>query len=131
VIAVSHDLVSWRLTFPGRHLDCVGDEFGADVIGNRPTDHAPRPGVDDDGEVDLAGRSGVFGDVHAPQTVRAVGIEGAVDEVGVDLAVTGPGAAFAFPIVDPHRTTGAHETFAGRLGAMDPSTEAQLLSDPG
>jgi hypothetical protein len=130
-MVVRNDLVLWWVALPGRHLDRVSDELGANVIRDRPVHDASRPGIDDHSEVDLATSGGVFGDVHTPQPVRAVGIEGPVDEVVVDLAVARPGAApVAFPIVDPDRPSHIHQRFAGGLGAADAMTEAKLVAYP-
>jgi len=53
----------------------VDDEFGADVVRDRPAHDSPGPDVDHGGAVDLPLGGGVFGDVGAPEPVRAVGDE--------------------------------------------------------
>ncbi|MFT7649296.1 MAG: hypothetical protein ACI8Y4_004057 [Candidatus Poriferisodalaceae bacterium] len=69
------------LPSPDRHLDCVGDEFGTDVVGDQPANHPPRVSVDHDRAVDLAGVGWVFGDVHDPQPVRYRRVERTVDQI--------------------------------------------------
>ena len=65
---------------PDGHLQGVDDELGADVIGDRPADHPPAPGVDHDGQIDLAVGGGMFGDVAHPQPVGSVtGSDGSPD----------------------------------------------------
>ncbi len=92
MVGVGDGLAVASASSPAGHLDGVGDELGAEVIGDRPAHHPSGPGVDDHRQVDLAVGGGVFGDVHAPQPIRALVIEGAVDQVGVGVAARG-GAA--------------------------------------
>ncbi len=66
---------------PLGHLQSVDDELGADVVRDRPPDDPPGPDVDDRGAVHLPLGGGVFGDVGAPQPVRAVGDEPPADQV--------------------------------------------------
>ena len=106
-------LVSGWLSAPYRHLHGVRDQLGAHVIGDRPADDSAGPGVDDDGEVHLAGSGGVFGDVHDPQTVRALGVEAPVDQVVVDGSVPGSGAATAFAVVDALSAADSHQAGDG------------------
>jgi len=61
--------------------DGVDDEFGADVVRDGPADDPPGPDIDDRGAVDLPFAGGVFGDVGAPQPVRAGRGELPVDQV--------------------------------------------------
>src|SRR5207245_10550617 len=75
-------MLGW-LSSPDRHLERVNDELGADVIGDRPADHASGPGVEHDRAIELARVGAVFGDVHDPQPVRTVRVELAGDEVVV------------------------------------------------
>ena len=48
-------------------------ELGADVVGDRPSDDAPREHVEDGAAVDLAFSRRVLGDVGAPQLVGTLG----------------------------------------------------------
>lgn len=48
----------------GGYLDGVDDEFGADVIGDRPSHDPAAERVEDHRKVDLAGAGRVLGDVH-------------------------------------------------------------------
>jgi hypothetical protein len=66
---------------PERHLEGIDDELGPDVIGDRPADDASAEGVEDDGDVDLAGVGGVLGDVGDPQLVGLVDGELAVHQI--------------------------------------------------
>ena len=45
---------------------------GVDRAADRVADHPARPGVEDDGEIDEAGRDGDIGDVGDPELVRPV-----------------------------------------------------------
>ena len=126
-----HDLMSRWTAAPGRHLDRVGDEFGSEMVSDRPAHDPPGPRVDNDSEVDLALSSWVFGDVHNPQTVRALGVERPVHEVVADGAVAGAGAAtVAFRVVDPDRPTDPHQALTRRLRTTNTTTKAELVADP-
>ncbi len=80
MIGVGDRAVGWPAA-QGGHVDRVGDELGAHVIGDRPADDPSGPGVDDDGEVDPALAGAVLGDVLHPQPVRAVGAELAMHQI--------------------------------------------------
>lgn len=93
-------LVDGWLAPPDSHLDRVRDELGAEVIGNRPAHNPPRPGVEHDGLIHVAGPCRVFGHVHHSQADRPIRIEGPVDQIvsGVTLAWTGAATAAAEPL---------------------------------
>ncbi len=120
---MGNDLAAWRLASPGRHLDGVSDELGAEMVSDRPAHNPSGPGVEHDRQVHLAGPGPVFGDVHDPQLVGAVGIEGAVDAIVGGVAVTGPGPAPAAAVVDAHRAADGHQ--AGHGGARAPFAEPE------
>lgn len=54
MVAVVDALVGGRAPAPEGHLEGVDDELGAHVVGDRPAHDAAAPGVEDDGQVDLA-----------------------------------------------------------------------------
>ena len=97
MVGVGDRAFGWSAS-QGGHVDGVGDELGAHVIGDRPADDPSGPGVDDDGEVDPALAGAVLGDVLHPQPVRAVGAELAVHQIiraGIGRPVTGAALACA------------------------------------
>ena len=81
MVRVRHRRPLGRPAAPQRHLQRVDDELAAYVIGDRPTDDPAAPGVEHDGQVALALRGGVLGDVHDPQPVRSLGVEPAAHQV--------------------------------------------------
>jgi hypothetical protein len=97
VIGVCDRLPVGWLAAPDRHLERVDDEFGTDVIGDRPADHAAAERVEYRGEIHLACRGRVFGDVHDPEPVGALRVELAGDEIvvgdGVGVAAGAPATA--------------------------------------
>ena len=82
------------------HAEGVDDEFGAHVVVDGPADDVAGEHVDDCGAVDLPFSGEVFGDVGAPDVVRAVHREVAVDQVvvGVGVLVTDGATAVAAPV---------------------------------
>jgi hypothetical protein len=68
---VRHAPVLRGLSAPDGHLERVDDQLVAHVVGDRPAHDAAAPGVEDDGQVDLALAGGVLGHVHDPQPVLA------------------------------------------------------------
>lgn len=76
-----HDGAFGWAAAPQGHLERVDDELGAQEVGDRPAHDAARPGVEDDGQIDLAGLGRVFGNVADPEPVRARHAKGAVDEI--------------------------------------------------
>jgi hypothetical protein len=56
VVGVRDALTAAEAAPPQRHLEGVDDELRADVVGDRPAHDASAPGVEDDGQVDLARR---------------------------------------------------------------------------
>ena len=126
-----HDGAVGRLATPDRHLQRVDDELRAEVVRERPADHAPGPGVEHDREIDLAGAGRVFRDVAHPERVWRVDAELPVDEiVGRDGAEVSAGAApppAAIHALDSRRAHQPGDAFASHL---DASTEAQLGVHP-
>src|SRR5215218_8820002 len=64
------------------HLERVDDELGAQVVAHRPANDAAGEAVEDDGEVEPAGRGWDVLDVGDPELVWLHGYEVAADEVG-------------------------------------------------
>jgi hypothetical protein len=104
-------LVGW-LSAPDRHLESVDDEFGTDVIGDRPAHNSSGVRVEHDRAIELAGVGAVFGHVHDPQPVRSVGVELAGDEIVVEFSgeITFR-ASVASPTIDPGHAGLAHQPF--------------------
>jgi hypothetical protein len=60
---------------PGRHLQGIDADFGADVIGDRPAHDSTAEHIEHGAAVDLPGAGPMLGHVGALQAVRAVGVE--------------------------------------------------------
>jgi hypothetical protein len=80
LIAVVNQPWLWPAAVHG-HLQRVGDELGAHVLGHRPADDHSAVGVLDGCEVEPAFPGSEVGDVGDPQHVRSVGPERPFDEV--------------------------------------------------
>ena len=121
VVGVMHGLPGWWAAPPDSHLQGVDDELGADVISDRPADHPPRPGVNDDREIHLALDGGMLGDIGNPQPVRAVRGELARDQIvagnRVRVAAGATTAAFVDPDdpIDPHQSLDAFAAAANAI----------------
>jgi len=63
------------------HVQGRQDELGPEMGFHRPTDHAPAPGVEDDGEIQKPGPRRNVGDVGHPQLIGAGRCEVAGDEI--------------------------------------------------
>src|SRR3954451_3128979 len=70
-----------RPTVRDRHVQRVGDQAGAHVIGDRPADNRTRVQVDHGGQVGPAVPSSDVGDVAAPLLVRRLGGELPAEQV--------------------------------------------------
>src|SRR6266545_3255548 len=70
-----------RSTMCKRHLQCVGDELGAQVVGHRPADDPAAVEVLDGDEVEPALPGAQVGDVGDPAAVRSAGGEVALEEI--------------------------------------------------
>ena len=83
---------------PGRHVQRVQDELGAQVRGHRPTNHPPAPGIDDHSEVQEPRPGWDVGDVGHPQLVWSVRAEVALDQIrrGTGVLVA-PGRLWTAP----------------------------------
>jgi hypothetical protein len=82
-----------RLSADDGHAQRVGDQFGAHVLGNGPSNNKPGIGVHHRRAVHLAFQRRVLGDIGDPQHVRGVDGELAVDQVGAGLGVRVPDRA--------------------------------------
>ncbi len=123
-------LAGWWLTSPGSHLHRVSDEFGSEMISDRPTNNMSGPRVNHDGEIDLAVTCWVFGDIHDPEPMRPVRVKRPVHEIVGGIAVAGTRAALvAFRVVNPNCATGPHQSLTCRLRASNPAAEAKLFTN--
>ena len=116
---------------PDRHLDGVDHELGTEVIGDRPAHHPPAPGIEDDGQIDLALASRVLGHVHDPQPVRLGRVEVALHQVfgRRGLRIT-PGAASVVATVDALDAGLGHEPGHPLARAALALAQDQLGVDP-
>jgi len=112
---------------PG-HVQGVGDQLGAQMIGDRPAHHAAGEDIEDDRGVDPALTGAVLGDVGDPQPVRALGDEAAVDQVRPGRS-RGPGPAPPATVnpLEPDQFHAAPDPFAAHPAAL---ALAQLGVDP-
>src|SRR5713101_4876657 len=93
-------MLGWPAS-PDRHLYRVDDEFGTNVIRDRPAHHATTERVEHDREIHLAFVGGMFGDVNDPQSVGAGRIERAVHEIiGGHRSQGAAGAALVAASID-------------------------------
>jgi hypothetical protein len=131
VIGMGHRLARWRLSSPNGHLHGIHDELGADVVGDGPAHHPPAPGIEDDGQIDLALSGRVFGDVHDPQPVWLGWVEVALHQVlrrgGTGITA---GAAPELAPVDAHDAGLGHEPGHSLAGTPLTLAENQLGVDP-
>jgi hypothetical protein len=132
VVGVHDRLTLWWLASPAGHVQRVDDQLGAQVIGDRPAHDAAGPGVDDTTQIDLALGGRVLGDVAAPEPIRTVHAEVAIDQVRIRrgrrvAAGTSPPAARP---MQPDDAMQAHEAL--HLFVIDPpaEAEAQLMDHP-
>jgi hypothetical protein len=111
VVAVCDALTGGWLAAPDGHLDGVHDQFGADVVSDRPADNPTAPGVHHDGEVDLSFVAGMLGDVHDPEPVRCIDGELPLDQaLGRRGSWIPPGAPSpALAAVNPHDPGLSHQ----------------------
>ena len=82
---------------PG-HLQGVDDQLGAQVISDRPADHAAGVDIQHDRAVHPPAAGAVLGDVGDPQPVGAVGDEPPVDVIGPGRHVPHAGTAPPAPV---------------------------------
>ena len=76
-----------------RHLQCVGDELGAEVVGHRPADDAAAVQVLNGDEVQPPLPGTQVGDVCDPAAVRGAGCEVAVEKIVRRRARLGRGSS--------------------------------------
>src|SRR5580704_3451262 len=124
-------LPSWWTTAPDGHLESIDHEIRTHVVGDRPAHDSAAEGVEDHGQVGLAGLGRMLGDAHDPQTVRFFGIEGPLDQVvrGLGIEIT-PRAAAATAPVDAGHSGLAHQALDAFARAADVLTELELGVDP-
>lgn len=65
-----------------RHVERIKDQFGAQMIGHRPTDDAPTKRVENDGKKEKTRPCRHVGDIRYPQLVGAGGAKVPVDQIG-------------------------------------------------
>jgi len=58
---------------PNRHLQRTEDQLGPQMVGHGPADDATAEGIQNDAEVERAGRGGNEDDVGNPELVRPLG----------------------------------------------------------
>src|SRR3954451_24841301 len=118
---------------PGRdgHVQGVGDQAGAHVVGDRPAHHPAAVQIDHGGQIGPAVPRLDVGDVAAPLPVRRLGAELPPDQVRcADRPAPGDGGALPRLRVAPSQPSGAHEppdppepqpvSDRGQLGAHPP-----------
>ncbi len=109
------------------HAEGVDDEFGAHVVGDGPSDCFPGEYIDDCRAVDFPFSGGVFGDVGAPDLIRSVDGEVAVDQVGVGVGVLVPdGAAVVASPVEALDPGLAHQPSDAFVVHRDTESEGEL-----
>jgi hypothetical protein len=128
---VRNRLAGRRSSPPDRHLQRVDDKLSLGVVGGRPANDAAAERVEHHRQIELAFDRRVFGDVHHPQPVGPVGVEGPLHQVvrRFDGGVTS-GAAPAFAAVDASDTGLAHQPFDPFTRTPDAVAEAQLGVHP-
>lgn len=84
ILASSVRVVNHVLGFAAEdcHVEGFENEFGAQMIGHRPTDNAAAVDVEIDRKVQKAGPRRNVGDVSDPDLIGTVGFELAIDEIG-------------------------------------------------
>jgi len=106
------------------HGEGVERQFGAQVVGHRPADDAPRVGIHQDGEIEPTFRSGDIRDVPKPEPVRCRRREVARHQVrGGRVCRIGDGRAGASPPVAADEARRAHQArhpLAGTVHALRP-----------
>ncbi len=96
------------------------------MIGDGPAHHPAAPGVEDDGQVDLALSGRVFGHVYHPETVRLGRVEVPTQQIlGEGGIWVTPSAAPELPPVDTY-DAGLAQSLDPLAGAADasPSTSS-------
>ena len=102
-LTMDADPVAERAAQRDRPLERGDTVSGLEVARQRVADHAPRPGVEDDREIDEAGRDRDVGDVADPELVAAVDrvvFRYEREDRAVVVAVGGPGKAPPGPWVE-------------------------------
>ena len=100
------------------------------MVRDRPAHDAAAERVEDDRQVHLALAGGVFGDVHHPQPVGAVGVELAADEVVAGFGAVPAGAAVPAAAMDPGHAGLAHQPLDPLARAAGPEAQPQLGMHP-
>ncbi len=91
------------------HVQRVGDQVGAQVVGDRPADDGPRVQVDDGGQVRPALPGLDVGDVAAPARVGPLGGEVPAEQVRGNRPVAGHGRALERPGMASLQASGLHQ----------------------
>lgn len=108
-----------RAALPAGHLQGIDDQFGADVVGDRPAHDLATERVDDRAAVDPAVRRAMLGDVGEPDPVRRVGAELPLDQVVMGGRVRA--VALLAAVADPVDAGAAHQP----CHAFAPDAQAQ------
>ena len=112
---------------PG-HVQSIGDQLGAQMIGDRPAHHPAGEHIEDDRGIHPALTRAVLGDVGDPEPVRALGTKLTVDQIRPRRRCRpGPAPAATVHTLEPDQFHAAPDPFA----ADPPSLPvAQLGVDP-
>ena len=112
------------------HVECVQDQFGAQVLGHRPAHHPTRERVQDHREVQPALAGALLGDVSNPQPVRPGRHEVALHQVrcwrGVRVATRGAAAPAAMHAL---QAVLAHQPGDALAADVDVQAQTQLGVD--
>jgi hypothetical protein len=96
VVGVQNRLIGGRCSADECHAECIGNQFGADMVGDGPTDNHARVGVHDRGAIQLPFHGGVLGDVGEPKPIRCF-----YGELAPDQVVLGRRPGLAAPVAAP------------------------------
>lgn len=132
VVGMVEDLTRIGLASPAGHVQGVDHQSGAQVIGDGPADHPPRPGVDDHSQIHLPFQSGVFGYVGHSKPVGAGWMELAVDQIvgGLSTRIPAGCAMTAATPVYPFDPGLTHQPFHPLAGDGDVLAQSELGPDP-
>lgn len=63
VVGMMDHLTGWWFPTPAGHVQSVTDQFGSEMVSDRPAHHSSTPRVDNDSQIHLPLSGGMFGDV--------------------------------------------------------------------